>query len=325
MNVMLSIVVPTYNHEHYITKALESILAQVVDFEYEVLIGEDISTDNTRQVLKELEKKLPSRFQVLYREKNLGMHGNFRDLKERASGKYITTLEGDDYWTYEHKLQKQVDFLESHPEYIAVAHNTTVIDREGNEMPDIGYPECKESEYTLMHFRRHLFPGHTATVMYRNFHKQRLISTNLETVEGFAVDIPLNFLLVANGRVRCIQEAWSAYRLVQSGTTNFTSLFKDDDKFKTAKVRFYKSIYVYSLNELKTEESIKITAQLYFFNYFRQSVGRAPVCKFSAFLRDFMAGKYRISALLYILQRIASRPFKDKMNVELGAGFIRKK
>ena len=94
-DVILSIYVPTYNHEKYIARALDSILMQKTDYAYEVLVGEDASTDNTRAVLKEYEKKYPGRFQMYYREKNMHKQKvrNAGDLIRRCSGKYIIALE----------------------------------------------------------------------------------------------------------------------------------------------------------------------------------------------------------------------------------------
>lgn len=179
--VDISIIVAVYNHEKYIEKAIQSILMQKGDYSYEVLIGEDCSTDNTRKVLKKMEPSLPAQFHIFYREKNMGAMGenNFNDLYSRSRGKYYIVLEGDDYWTYEYKLQKQFEFLESHPDYLAVAHNTEVVDE--NNMP-LGwdYPECKHTEYTIYDFRKDLLPGQTTTILMRNYFANDLFDWHLE-------------------------------------------------------------------------------------------------------------------------------------------------
>mgnify|MGYP004538349555 CR=1 FL=1 len=156
---MLSVYVPTYNHEKYITRALDSILMQKTEYSYEVLVGEDVSTDSTRAVLKEYEKAHPGKLTVFYREKNMNDMPiwNSLDLKMRARGKYMIALEGDDFWTDDRKLQKQIDFLESHPEYIAVAHNCVVVGAD-SEPNGEAYPECKDAEYTFAHFLSALCP-----------------------------------------------------------------------------------------------------------------------------------------------------------------------
>ena len=141
---MVSVVIATWNHERYIEKAVRSVLIQNVNFEYEVLIGEDCSPDDTANVLRRMEPQLPDNFHIFYRPVNYGGHKNFQYLFDRAVGKYMIILEGDDYWTYEYKLQKQVDFLESNPEYIAVAHNMKMVDQNDNEKTKHSFLECKK-------------------------------------------------------------------------------------------------------------------------------------------------------------------------------------
>ena len=132
LEIMVSVICPTYNQAHYMREGLESILMQKINFKMEILIGEDCSPDNTNEILDEYEKEYPDLIRVFHRENNLKQSKNVYDLFMRSSGKYIIILDLDDYWTDEYKLQKQVDFLESHPEYIGTAHNYTLIDGEGN-------------------------------------------------------------------------------------------------------------------------------------------------------------------------------------------------
>jgi len=139
-NPVISIYVATYNHERYIVKALDSIREQKTKYSYEVLVGEDVSTDNTRQLLKQYEKQHPGFMTVYYRDHNMHHEdpNNSKDLKMRCKGKYVIALEGDDYWIDPLKLQKQVDFLENHEEYLAVAHRCVVVDENSIITPDIG-------------------------------------------------------------------------------------------------------------------------------------------------------------------------------------------
>lgn len=215
--IMVSVIMPTYNHEHYIEQAVRSVLMQKVDFEYEVLIGEDCSTDHTKTVLMEMEPLLPQNFHILYRCPNMGRRGknNSRDLHMRASGRYVITLEGDDYWIYDHKLQEEVDFLEAHPEFVAVAHNILVVDHDSNERDDRRYPECKNEEYTFRDYERGILAGQTATRLFRRAIYESAAYQMIRDIPGeYPGDRRTNFLLLCNGRVRCIQEKWSAYRYV---------------------------------------------------------------------------------------------------------------
>jgi glycosyltransferase involved in cell wall biosynthesis len=121
--VKLSILIVTYNHEQYLAQALDSVVMQQVDFDYEIIVGEDHSTDRTREILLEYHKKYPQKFKLLLHDKNQGACANFVQSFKACTGDYIAYLEGDDYWTDTFKLQKQVDFLDSHPECAICFHN----------------------------------------------------------------------------------------------------------------------------------------------------------------------------------------------------------
>ena len=130
---LVSVAVITYNHENYIRQCLEGILMQKTDFPFEIIIGEDCSTDGTRKVIEEFEKKYPAIVKPIYQEKNVGGAVNaYSYCYPRLSGKYIAICEGDDYWTDEYKLQKQVDFLEQNPEYVLCFHRVAAVDKENN-------------------------------------------------------------------------------------------------------------------------------------------------------------------------------------------------
>lgn len=142
MKVSVSIV--TYNHEEYIAKALESILMQRTNFDYEIVIGEDCSSDNTREIIVGYQKKYPDKFRLLLNEKNLGMHANGAQVLDACKGEYISMLDGDDYWTSPDKLQKQVDFLDNHPECSACFHDALIVHEDGSREPASYRPSQKE-------------------------------------------------------------------------------------------------------------------------------------------------------------------------------------
>lgn len=112
---MIAICVVTYNQEKYIEKALESVLAQKVDCDFLIFIGEDCSTDNTRAICLAYKKKYPERIRLLLHEKNLGLVKNtiavLKEIQDEGC-KYVAMLDGDDYWTDKQKLQKQYKLLE---------------------------------------------------------------------------------------------------------------------------------------------------------------------------------------------------------------------
>ncbi len=227
--VIASVYVATYNHENYIVRALNSILMQKTKYRFEVLVGEDASTDRTREVLKEYEKQHPGFLKVFYREKN--MHdtecSNAQDLRARCRGKYLIALEGDDFWIDENKLEKQIDFLETHPEYIAVAHNCIVVGE--NSMPNgEDYPECKDEEYTFRHFFSEIMPGQLTTVMYRNYLKDESFDSSIMFKKLSPDDRLLYFSLLCHGKIYCVQEVMSAYRHITTGGSSFSATVRFD-------------------------------------------------------------------------------------------------
>lgn len=124
---LVSVLMTSYNQSKYIIEAIEGVLMQKASFGYELLIGEDCSSDNSLEICREYENKYPSIIKVVFDGKNHGMVGNEQRLMDAAKGKYIAFCEADDYWIDELKLQKQLDILEKHPEYAACACQSKVI------------------------------------------------------------------------------------------------------------------------------------------------------------------------------------------------------
>lgn len=133
--IKVSVFIGTYNQEEYIKDALEGALNQKTDFDYEILVHDDASTDNTERIIREYEQQYPDKIVGFYEEVNSYSH--FWDaanrMLERAKGKYVAMFDGDDYWTDENKLQMQYDFMESHPDYALCVHNTRCIDLKTGE------------------------------------------------------------------------------------------------------------------------------------------------------------------------------------------------
>lgn len=113
----LSICCIAYNHENFIAEALDGFLMQETNFDFEIVIGEDCSSDKTLEMIKHYQQKYPDRIKLLANKTNIGMMRNFIETLKACTGKYIALCEGDDYWTDTFKLQKQVDFLEANKEY----------------------------------------------------------------------------------------------------------------------------------------------------------------------------------------------------------------
>jgi len=114
--MFVSVLMLTYNHEAYVAKAIESVLQQRGN--YELIIGDDASTDNTPAIIKKYQRQYPNIIVPVLREKNIGATRNFIDIYNRARAIYVAHLEGDDFWTDRNKLIKQAEFLERNPEFV---------------------------------------------------------------------------------------------------------------------------------------------------------------------------------------------------------------
>ena len=120
MQPVASVKILAYNHGPYIQRAIEGVLQQKTSFPFELIIGEDCSTDNTREIALKYEQLHPGIIRVITSERNVGGHENSRRCEQACRGRYLAYCEGDDYWTNPEKLEKQVKFLESHPDYAMV-------------------------------------------------------------------------------------------------------------------------------------------------------------------------------------------------------------
>lgn len=224
--IMVSVICPTYNQGRYLRQGLDSILAQQVDFTYEVLIGEDCSPDNTNEILAEYEKKYPEIFSVFHRAKNLKQSANIYDLFMHAKGKYVITLDLDDYFTDVKKLQKQVDFLEANPQYIGTAHNFWVVDQEGNKRRE--NPKGIDEKYlnkgfSVRDMEERIFVYQTGTLMYHNIWKEDKDYSILYRSDDTVVDLTINSMLLLRKDIFIMEECMSAYRLVISTSQEATN------------------------------------------------------------------------------------------------------
>lgn len=132
---LVSIVVVTYNHEKFISQALDGILMQKTNFKYEIIVGDDASTDNTASIIRKYADNANDLFVTVLREKNVGAINNFVDLISKTRGKYVAICDGDDYWTDREKLQKQINFLEKNQEYSGCCHPVTEIFEDNSNEP----------------------------------------------------------------------------------------------------------------------------------------------------------------------------------------------
>ena len=170
----VSVSIITYNHEAYIARTLDSVLQQEVDFPYEIIVGEDCSSDNTRAILLDYQQRYPDIIQlVLHPKRYEGVAGRLNNITNlyACRGQYIAMLDGDDYWISTDKLQKQVDFLDAHPDYVMSFHDTLFVADDEAFTPyyhsDTNERLAPDATYTYQDIADGWFVQ-TSTLMFRN-------------------------------------------------------------------------------------------------------------------------------------------------------------
>ncbi len=169
---LVSICVTTFNHAAYIREAMDSFLNQIASFEYEMLVHDDASTDGTTEILKEYASKYPKTVRLFLEKENQWGKGTYKGgynrglLVPNARGKYVAFCEGDDCWLDPHKLQKQVEYLDGHPDVVWSCHAAKVVDgKTGEEIATMGMGDIEHDlsqEEIIAHWN---VP--TASWMYR--------------------------------------------------------------------------------------------------------------------------------------------------------------
>jgi hypothetical protein len=234
---LLSILCLTYNHEAYIARALQSFLEQVADFEIEIVVADDCSTDGTRAIVEQFRERAGERLRLLTTPVNLGVTRNFRRAHEACRGQYIAFCEGDDFWRGASKLRVQVAFLDAHPDVVITYHNAISIGGQGHELGS-NLPaklQCDASRAELIATR----PISTLTACFRNVLKE--IPSELDHAP--VLDLCLWSLLGHHGEGRYLAEIEPAgYQIHANGI--FSSQALMDRELMTAQsllclARFY--------------------------------------------------------------------------------------
>ncbi len=218
--VTVSVMVTTYNQDLYIGQALEGILSQKVTFPYEIIIGDDCSTDQTGKIIEQYQLKYPNIIRAVRYRRNVGEKKNTSRLLKLCRGKYIAVCEGDDYWIDVTKLKSQVDFLEKNPQYIGTAHNVLCVDAKGKRLGKrkIDFPYQEQHVYGKKNALRYEELGQMSSYVYRNIwldataHEFRLFEQcNANS------DVKLNATLGLMGDIYYFDNIWSCRRRICQG------------------------------------------------------------------------------------------------------------
>ena len=237
---LVSICVITYQQANYIAKCLDGILMQKTNFDFEILVGEDESSDNTREICIEYAKKYPNKIRLFLhsRDNNVEVFGkpssifNFQYITYEAKGKYLAICDGDDFWTDPLKLQKQIDFLEDNEDYGLIYSDIHIVDEFGkdSDTPLISdykkrYDRIKETYQSGNIFWNILEKNkiNTLTVCVR---KKLIIDYYVNfPFEEFTYDHRKWMHVASYSKIKFIKEKWGSYRTTDQGISNSSGFF----------------------------------------------------------------------------------------------------
>lgn len=231
---LVSVTVATYQHVGYIKQCLEGILMQKTNFPYEIIIGEDGSTDGTQEICKEYAEKYPDRIRLYIRDRKLsqfvtdnGEVTRFNGIWNRMSarGKYIAWCEGDDYWIDPLKLQKQVDFLEKHPEYgLCYTNYETLYESKKQIVPA---PSAKRNSGNIFEelLQRNFIV--TATVLFRTNVYYSASKQIMEYAQSWSIgDYPLWLEIAKDWKIKYLRDCTTIYRVLSDSASHSSNVNK---------------------------------------------------------------------------------------------------
>lgn len=230
-NLMVSVDMITYGHENYIRQAIEGVLMQETNFEFDLIIADDCSPDNTQEIVKGIIKNHPKGYRIKYfrHKKNLGMQPNGLFAYEQCQGKYVAICEGDDYWTDPLKLQKQIDFLEANPDYtFSMGKVDMLIDETGEILKRKEFVNPSNNDtYSLKDYLKNPF-SQTSSFVFRNCNEPFPVWFK----KVHAGDQSLVVIKTGvNGKIKYHSDLFSIYRL-NSNSVTFSSTYDVYEKFK---------------------------------------------------------------------------------------------
>jgi glycosyltransferase involved in cell wall biosynthesis len=221
----LSILVPTFNHGKFITQMLDGALMQKTYFDYEIIIGDDASTDDNAIIIKEYADRFPDKIRAFLHTQNLGPEtpqelggkNNVAFLFAQCKGEYIALCEGDDFWTDDLKLQKQITFLDNNPTFALCHHQLEVIYQDNSPSHEFN-PENQRDTSTIEDLLRDesWFLG-TASTVFRNVFKQGMPDWWWKTASG---DLGIFIEVAKYGKIKYFPKSMGCYRKHSGGMTN---------------------------------------------------------------------------------------------------------
>jgi glycosyltransferase involved in cell wall biosynthesis len=162
-----SVLIATYNQLQYIEKAIESVLSQETEYEYEIIISDDCSTDGTQEILSKFKNNHPDKIKLILNETNQGINTNYFSALKACKGEFIFFCEGDDYWTNNHKIDEYVGQFDNNAKANVLFSRVNYIDVKGNTT---GTSRVEKESYNHLDILRHsTIPGLSSVGVRNNF------------------------------------------------------------------------------------------------------------------------------------------------------------
>lgn len=256
-DIRVSVICTTYNHGKYIRDALEGFVNQKTDFNYEIIVHDDASTDNTASIIREYEKNYPDLIKPIYQKENqysqdAGIMDNI--IYPKVNGEYVALCEGDDYWINNNKLQLQADFLSRNPSYSAVTHNSFYYD----ESKDSKWIQYQQETDGKLDFKELIIDGgrcyHTSSIMFRKSYYLYPDSFKLKNIG----DYPRSVYLSLVGDIYYFKEPMSVHRFNVEGSWTR----KNGSVDKLIEIQSMKNQFLNAVDEYTKKEHHKYIREL---------------------------------------------------------------
>lgn len=221
---LVSVLMSAYNHGEYLAQAIESVIGQRAPFRFELLIGDDCSTDNTREVAEDYQRRHPESIRVFTSEQNVGAYLNDVRLTHSSRGTYLAYCEGDDYWNTHDKLARQVGYLQAHPDFGAVHSEFSWIARLRGRWRSIPRTrryqgiDIPEGDLFDVLLRTQLMQ--TCTVLVRSDLVRQYLRSDVPFADSVAADWPFVLFLSRNTRIGYLDEPLATYRKTPGSVMN---------------------------------------------------------------------------------------------------------
>jgi glycosyltransferase involved in cell wall biosynthesis len=251
----ISVIVTSYDHERYIKQCLDSILDQKGNFNLEIILGDDCSPDNTNEILRQYSETYPHTFKMMPKQDNMGVTKNLKRCLDACNGDFIAICEGDDYWTDEYKLQKQMEFLEEHKDYSMCFSSFMFFYEEENKfLPFSDQISLNKDVITTEDLIQINYIGNFSCCMYRTDVVRKLPK---EIFDVFTVDWMFNMTCGEIGKIGFIKDCMSIYRKHSDGAWSGKS---DAEQIQTALILtdIYDQLLDYKYHNLFLKHKAKL-------------------------------------------------------------------